>query len=555
MLEWLKIQNFAIVSELDLDCPDKMSAFTGETGAGKSIMIDAIDLLLGARADAKVVRPHADKCDISAQFYYDSKSAIALWLQDHDIHQEEEETVLIRRVITQEGRSKYFINGQACTAQQIKSLGQMLVHIHGQHEQQSLLSHHNHREHLDDFSQAQAIKQQVKQFYQEYLDAKQRLQQLDNQNQSLEQCQLWQYQLNELAELSPQEGELSELYQEHHLLHHAQQYLQTLEQIENQISESDDGAVLKQLHQITHQLQHLPKEQPHIQNALQLIDSAMIQVEECLSEVRQYQRHIQVNPERLAEVEQRMSRWHQLSRKFQIDAEELPLHAKKLQELIDNVYHSQKEKESLEQHLELAKSSYYQKAQELSLHRKKHAPELAQAIEQIIHELGMPHAKLIIDIQNLSEMHPHGVDKVEYLITTNPGASPAPLAKIASGGELSRISLSIHLITAQRGATPTLLFDEVDVGIGGATAMKVGQRLRELGGRLQIFCVTHQPQVAACAHHHFMVSKFSKNQETFSSIAYLNQEGRIGEIARMLGGLAITEQTKNNAKELLNIAD
>ena len=547
MLEWLKIQNFAIVSELDLDCPDKMSAFTGETGAGKSIMIDAIDLLLGARADASVVRPNTSKCEISAQFIYDHASQITQWLLENDFLQADD-VVVLRRIISQEGRSKYFINGQASTALQIKTLGQLLVNIHGQHQQQSLLSTHNHREHLDDFSAAHQLKKQVKFYYQEYIQAKNQLNNLNGQNQSLEQCQLWQYQLNELLELNPQDGEIQELHQEQHLLHNAHHYLESLHKIEHQITEAD-AAVLKQLHAIAHDLKQLPQEH----NALQLIDSALIQVEECLSEVRSSQRHIQINPERLAEVESRMSRWHQLARKFQIDIAELPQYAIHLQSLIDNVNNMQSERAHLEKTCEQAREKYYQYARQLSEHRQQYAPELAQAIENIIHELGMPHAQLVIDIQPLAEMYSHGIDKVEYLIATNPGGAPAPLAKIASGGELSRISLSIHLITAQRGATPTLLFDEVDVGIGGATAMKVGKRLRELGERLQIFCVTHQPQVASCAHHHFLVSKMTADNATFSAIQYLNQQGRVEEIARMLGGLSITEQTKNNAKELLNI--
>jgi len=547
MLEWLKIQNFAIVSELDLDCPDKMSAFTGETGAGKSIMIDAIDLLLGARADASVVRPNTSKCEISAQFIYDHASQITQWLLENDFLQADD-VVVLRRIISQEGRSKYFINGQASTALQIKTLGQLLVNIHGQHQQQSLLSTHNHREHLDDFSAAHQLKQQVKFYYQEYIQAKNQLNNLNGQNQSLEQCQLWQYQLNELLELNPQDGEIQELHQEQHLLHNAHHYLESLHKIEHQITEAD-AAVLKQLHAIAHDLKQLPQEH----NALQLIDSALIQVEECLSEVRSSQRHIQINPERLAEVESRMSRWHQLARKFQIDIAELPQYAIHLQSLIDNVNNIQSERAHLEKTCEQAREKYYKYARQLSEHRQQYAPELAQAIENIIHELGMPHAQLVIDIQPLAEMYSHGIDKVEYLIATNPGGAPAPLAKIASGGELSRISLSIHLITAQRGATPTLLFDEVDVGIGGATAMKVGKRLRELGERLQIFCVTHQPQVASCAHHHFLVSKMTADNATFSAIQYLNQQGRVEEIARMLGGLSITEQTKNNAKELLNI--
>jgi DNA repair protein RecN (Recombination protein N) len=554
MLSWLKIKNFAIVSELDLDCPEKMSAFTGETGAGKSIMIDALGLLLGARADANVIRPHADKCDISAQFYFDSDSPIKSWLEEQELGQEQDE-LIIRRVINQDGRSKYFINGQVTTAQQIKYLGQMLVHIHGQHEQQNLLSHQNHREHLDHFSKAENLKNQVKAYYQEYHQSHLRLQALQQQHQSKEQLQLWQYQLNELAELQPKDDELEELYQEHHLLHHAQQYLETLLTIENHLQEQEDFAIEKQLHQVIQHLQHLPQEHESVKTMISLIDSALIQVQEASNELRLYQRQVQINPERLNEVDQRMSRWHQLARKFQIDAKELPAHATHIQGLIEQVQGLEQEKEDLEKACELARSNYLHAAQQLTAHRQKHAPELAQSIEQIIHELGMPHAKLCIDISPLEDMHIHGMDKVEYLIATNPGSQPGSLAKIASGGELSRISLSIHLITAQRGATPTLLFDEVDVGIGGATAMKVGKRLQELGERLQIFCVTHQPQVASCAHHHFLVQKYSQNHETFSSIQYLNQEGRIQEIARMLGGLSITEQTRNNAKELLSIID
>lgn len=554
MLNWLKIQNFAIVSELDLDCPDKMSAFTGETGAGKSIMIDAIDLLLGARADAKVVRTPAEKCEISALFLYESHSPIEYWLKKNDFQLDNEE-VLLRRIITKEGRSKYSINGHPCTALQMKSLGQMLVHIHGQHEQQNLLSHHHHREHLDHFSEAQALKQEVKKTYQDFHHIQQQLEEIEKVNHSLEQLQLWQYQLQELEELQPKDDELNSLYQEHHLQHHAKQYLETLYAVENQLVEQEDVAILKQLHHVVQLLQQLPKDNTTIQNALQLLDSAQIEIEECLHEIREYQKQIQMDPERLKCIEERMSHWHQLARKFQIDAEKLPQYPEELQAKIDRIQSHEKEKKLLVEELKKAKNAYEKASLALSVHRRQFAPELAFSIEKIIHELGMPHAKLIVEIQTHGEMHPHGIDKVEYLIATNPGLPPAPLAKIASGGELSRISLSIHLITAQKGATPTLLFDEVDVGIGGATAMKVGQRLRELGERLQIFCVTHQPQVASCAHHQFLVKKFSKAQETFSSIEYLNQEGRIQELSRMLGGLSITEQTRNNAIELLNSND
>lgn len=551
MLSALYINNFAIVSQLSLDCPAKMSAFTGETGAGKSIMIDALALILGGRADGSVVRPLAEKCDMSAQFFYDSPSNIEDWLEEHELQNENQE-VIVRRIIHQEGRSKFFINNMPSTAAQVKTLGQMLVHIHGQHDQQNLLSHAHHREHLDNFAQTHLLREGVKKAYQHFQLCKARVDELSKQNQSQEQLQLWEYQLSEIADLDPKDHELDALHQEHHDLQHAHQYLEQIHQIEELIDGDNEYAVLRQLHHVLHHLQSLPKGQTSIETAKNLIDSAIIQIDETQNELKDFSNHIQINPERLYEVEQRMSRWHQLARKFQIDPHQLPYYANTLSQQIATIKNLDLEKIRAQQQLEQAKQDYLHEAQKLHLCRKEHAPELAKAIEQIIKELGMPHAHLFIDIQPLEEFHPHGMDKIEYLISTNPGLQPGPLAKIASGGELSRISLSIHLITAQRGATPTLLFDEVDVGIGGATAMKVGQRLRELGERLQIFCVTHQPQVASCAHHHFQVSKSTRDQQTFSSIQQLDENGRIEEIARMLGGLEITEQTKNNAKELLS---
>jgi DNA repair protein RecN (Recombination protein N) len=339
------------------------------------------------------------------------------------------------------------------------------------------------------------------------------------------------------------------------MLHHAKEYLEQLNYLIEGLEEHENSSVLSSLYQFSTALGSLPKEEHLVQESLNLLDSASIQIQEASNNLRQFMRQIQLDPERLIEVEERMSKWHQMARKLQVDIDELPEQLAILSEKIAAIEGHDKRLMQLNEEVKMRHTAYLQAAQELHAHRKKHAPELAHAIEQIIHELGMPHAKLSIDVQALDDMHPHGMDKVEYLISTNPGLAQAPLAKIASGGELSRISLSIHLITAQRGATPTLLFDEVDVGIGGATAMKVGKRLRELGERLQIFCVTHQPQVASCAHAQFKVSKTSANNQTFSDIVLLSQEERVTEIARMLGGLSITDQTRNNAKELLELVE
>ena len=553
MLSTLHIHNFAIVSKLLLECPSKMSAFTGETGAGKSIMIDALALLLGNRTDASIVRPGHDKCELSAQFFYDLNSDIHHFLEEHELVSEPGE-IIIRRVVNKEGRSKFFINDSVSSAHQVKLLGQMLVHIHGQHEQQNLLSHQTHREHLDEFAKQQELKTSIKLAYQTYHALLEELEILNQQQLSPEQLQLWEYQLQELEELAPQEQELDALYKEHHELHHAHQYLQHIADIEHILDNDDNIAISRQLHQIQQILSHLPEEHPNIKNIINLIESAVIQIDESQDELKQFANQVHINPERLSIVEERMRKWHQLSRKFQIDVHELPKQQQILAAQINKIKNSDADKIKLQNALDKQHEVYLKLAHKLREKRIQHASELAASIEEIIHELGMPHAKLTIDIQALNEMHPHGMDKIEYLIATNPGSEKGPLAKIASGGELSRISLSIHLITAQRGTTPTLLFDEVDVGIGGATAMKVGQRLRELGEKLQIFCVTHQPQVASCAHQHFQVSKCSEKGQTFSSIIELNKDERINEIARMLGGFSITEQTKNNAKELLELA-
>jgi DNA repair protein RecN (Recombination protein N) len=553
MLSTLNIQNFAIVSKLILECPNKMSAFTGETGAGKSIMIDALGLLLGGRADGSILRPGQDKCDISAQFFFDPNSKVHDYLTEHELGAESGE-VIIRRVVNKEGRSKFFINDRVSSAQQVKQLGQLLVHIHGQHEQQNLLSHQTHREHLDDFAQLSTLKQQVKKSYLCYQELLQQLQELQKLQLAPEQLQLWEYQYQELHDLAPQPGELDELYQEHHLLHHAHQYQQYAGEIHELLSENDELNVNRQLHHVLHLLSQLPKENGNIQTAKNLLDSAIIQLDEVESELKLFSQQIQINPQRLHDIDERMRAWHQLARKFQIDVHELPKHADILATQIEHFKNADGQKSILQQQIIEQKHHYQQLALELRNQRQQHAKELARAIEVVIRELGMPHAKLFISIEPLTDMHPHGMDKVEYLIATNPGLEMAPLAKIASGGELSRISLSIHIITAQRGSTPTLLFDEVDVGIGGATAAKVGQRLRELGEKLQIFCVTHQAQVAASAHQHFQVSKFTTNGETFSAILELDTQGRIDETARMLGGLTITEQARNSAKELIELA-
>lgn len=554
MLTTLCIEHFAIVKHLELDFTQGMTAFTGETGAGKSIMIDALMLALGGRADASVIRPGEEKCDITAGFNFDKASEPSQWLSDHDIICEEGE-IYLRRIIYAEGRSKSYINGQPFPLQKIKELSEKLVHIHGQHQHQTLMQHPTHRQQLDQYANHHNLLLDLAKLYKQYQLIKQEIDTLQDQEQQTDRIKLLQFQIDELATLNLQEGEIQALNQEHQMLHHAKEYLERSQQINDLLNGDDQQNICLGLNQLMQLIGQLPQEQAQIKNAYELINGAMIQCEEAVNEMHQFADRIQLEPERLHEVEERMSVIHHLARKYHIDSSMLPNHEQKLQEELENLQDSECRLAHL--HLQLSQiiKSYDIVALKLRESRQVHAKKLAKEITNSIQQLGMPKGWIEIDITPLDKMQAYGLDKVEYKVCTNPGMEPDSLSKIASGGELSRIGLAIQMITAQRGSTPTLLFDEVDVGIGGATAALVGQMLRKLGERLQVFCVTHQPQVAASAHNHFMVEKQSDHKQTITSISLLKSVDKIDEIARMLGGLTVTEQTRSHAKELLDLSN
>ncbi len=550
MLTSLRIENFAIVSQLELEFRVGMTAFTGETGAGKSIMIDALMLALGGRADASVIRVGKEKCDIQACFHFENGSPPAKWLAEHDISCEEGD-IFLRRVIYTEGRSKSSINGLPFPLQKIKELSEMLVDIHGQHQHQTLLHHPTHRQQLDQFANHQHLLTEVAQAYRQCQHTKQALQALQEQESMRERTDLLQYQLDELNNLNLQDGEMQSLHEEHQLLHHAREYLEDTQQITTLLNADEQPNICHGLNQILQLLASLPQEHAQIKNACELINSALIQCDEALDEMVKFSDQVQLDPERLHEVEERISILHQAARKYHVDASQLPGHFLHLQAEYERLQNSEQQLAILQAQYNQQCQAYEQTALALRESRQCHAEKLAAEISLSIRQLGMPKGFIKIEITPLEKMQAHGLDKVEYKVCTNPGMLPDTLAKVASGGELSRISLAIQMITAQRGATPTLLFDEVDVGIGGSTAALVGQLLRKLGERLQLFCVTHQPQVASCAHHHFVVEKHTSNEQTFSRVMALAEHDKVDEIARMLGGLTITEQTRSHAKELL----
>ncbi|AHE68303.1 DNA repair protein RecN [Legionella oakridgensis] len=554
MLTSLRIENFAIVSQLELDFSQGMTAFTGETGAGKSIMIDALMLALGERADASVIRPGAEKCDINACFHYDENSLPAHWLHAHDATAEDG-VLYLRRIIYAEGRSKSYINGQPFPLQKLKELSGLLVDIHGQHQHQSLLQHATHRQQLDQFAGHADLLQAVEQAYRQCQHTYQQLQQLNLENTSNERVALLQYQIDELTHLNLEHDEMQKLHEEHQLLHHAKDYLERTQQITERLNADEQPNITRSLNYILQLLASLPQDHACIKNACELVNSALIQCEEALDEMHRFSAQVQLDPERLQQVEERISLLHQAARKHHVEASQLLTHHLRLQKELDTLQNAEQELHKQQQQYQQQLAMYEQAALALRQSRRLYAEKLAEEISQTIRQLGMPQGFIQIELSPLDKMQSHGLDKVEYKVCTNPGMIPDSLAKIASGGELSRISLAIHMITAQRGATPTLLFDEVDVGIGGATAALVGQLLRNLGERLQLFCVTHQPQVASSAHHHFIVEKYIAHGQTFSSIKKLTNHEKIEELARMLGGLTITEQTRSHARELLERMD
>lgn len=550
MLASLRIEHFAIVDALELDFSSGMTTFTGETGAGKSIMIDALMLALGDRADGSVVRTGADKCDIQATFVIAPESAPAQWLSAHDVDIQDA-SVILRRVIFPEGRSKSSINGVSFPLQKVKELSEMLVDIHGQHQHQSLLNHSTHRQQLDHYANHHDCLQAVQHHYRQCQAIHAQLSANHSADALTERATLLQFQLDELANLNCQAGEVQTLHNEHQLLHHAKGYLEHAQFALNILAE-DDGFNLQQgLSQVMHHLGELPSSETTIQNATDMLQNAMIQCDEAMGELRAFINRVSLDPERLLEVEARMSVLHQAARKYQVDVNQLFDHHQTLQAELTTLHQSQESKQALQTAYDQAVADYLQAAKTLNASRVQFAKQLSKDITEVIQQLGMPKGFVEVEITPLDKMQAHGQDKIEYKVCTNPGMPADTLAKIASGGELSRISLAIQLITAKRGSTPTLIFDEVDVGIGGATAALVGQLLKKLGDRLQVFCVTHQPQVASSAHHHFVVEKQVIEQQTYSRIHAVKDATRVEEIARMLGGLTITEQTRSHARELL----
>jgi DNA repair protein RecN (Recombination protein N) len=552
MLVHLSVHNYAIVEHLDLELDRGMSVITGETGAGKSIMLDALGLTLGDRADSGVVRPGAEKADILATFDLVDIPEAQSWLKERDL--DNDGPCILRRVITAEGRSRAYINGTPCPQGDLKALGELLIDIHSQHEHQSLLKTDTHRRLLDEYAGATDLARQVQLAAQRWRQTRQELDRLSNSgDEQRARHQLLSYQLEELESLSLGENELEQLEQDHKTLTNAESLLSICRQVVEQCSENDSGNVLNALTASLHRLGSVNDSPNALNEATNLLSSAQIQVEEAVGELNRFLDHFDADPARLQQLEERLDAIYTLARKHRIQPTEVATLQQKLLDEIETLNANDEAIERLENELASFARHYKEKARELSDLRHSAAPQLATAVEHEIQRLGMPGGRFSIDLKANpdKELLPNGLEQVELLVSANPGQPLKALAKVASGGELSRISLAIQVITAQTSRVPTLVFDEVDVGIGGPTAEIVGQLLRRLGDRGQVMTVTHLPQVAAQGHQHLFVHKVRDSEATRTAVSKLSKTERIEEVARMLGGIDLTKESLAHAKKMV----
>ncbi len=552
MLRTLTIRDFVIVDHIELEFSNGFSVFTGETGAGKSILIDALQLALGGRGDASMVREGAAKTDITAEFSLTTSAAAWLGVNEFGT---EEGAALLRRVIDNAGRSKAYINGIAATAAQLRELGEMLVDIHGQHAHQSLLKAEAQRALLDNqiavrdpaaHAEAQAVAVAYKAW--RALVRQREEFETDAKNLLLERERL-EWQVGELDKLAPKSGEWAEITNEHSRLSHAASLLEGAQEALAAISESDHP-ILSQLSSLNQKLSKLADVDTGLQPVLECMEPARIQLQEAVYALNDYIDKVELDPDRLREVEARMDALHGAARKFRVAPEELPAeHAAigdRLRQLADA-----SDIEGLLRQEDKARAAYMELAARLSARRAGAARQLGEQVTAAMQELSMSGGSFAVAL-NPVEPGAHGVEQVEFLVAGHAGVAPRPLAKVASGGELARISLAIAVITAHATIVPTLIFDEVDTGIGGGVAEVVGRLLRRLGQQRQVLCVTHLPQVASQANQHFQVAKGTTGEgRTVSRIDVLDNRARVEEVARMLGGIEITETTRKHARELL----
>ncbi|MCD6008582.1 DNA repair protein RecN [Halomonas sp. IOP_31] len=550
MLVQLAIRDFAIVDTLDLDLHAGMTAITGETGAGKSILLDALGLCLGERADVGSVRHGAKRADLSARFDIARLPEAQAWLEERELPGED---CLLRRVVTASGRSKAWINGQPCTIGDLKALGDHLIEIHGQHAHQALLREDTHRRLLDDFAGLTDAVGELGATYRHWQALRRRLKRLADTSDELQaRRQLLRYQVEELDQLALAEDELQTLERDQEELAHAEQTLSDT-QFAVDCCENDEGGALHLLHQALARLDVLPgAERGALAEARGMLGEARIQIEEAARELRHFADKTELDPERLAHVEGRLGEVHRIARKHHAMPDELTaLHAR-LRDELAALEGGDHDLDALTADMAEVREHYRTQARTIGEARRQAATAFAEEVQAQLGFLAMGKARFEAEVDTRVSPQPDGMETVHFLISANPGQPPRPLTKVASGGELSRISLAIQVVAASHSTIPSLVFDEVDVGVSGATAEIVGQLLRRLGENGQVMTVTHLPQVAAQAHHHLHIEKQAEEDTTQTQMVLLDSAGRVRELARMLGGVKLSDRTLAHAREMLD---
>ncbi len=552
MIMNLQVRDFAIVDRIDIEFEPGMTVLTGETGAGKSILVDALGLVLGERGNAQLVRDGAKRAEFAAEFDVSSLPAVAAWLEEQALDLDGE--CLLRRVINADGRSRAFINGNSVPLSQLKAIGELLLDIHGQHFHQSLGRREIQRDLLDHFGGLLDQRAEAATHFIEWKSLAERFEELANaEADRASRLDLLTFQLQELDSLALRADELAELNNERQKLQNSGRLAEGAGSALEALFDNDAGNANSLVADALRAIEPLAEIDTALEPVLEMLNSASIQVAEAADTLRRYGEALDMDPARRDWVEERLDAIQTISRKHRVKADELPDLSDRLRAEHDELSHAEERGRELEEQAAAARSEFLKRARALSKGRHKAATGFEAAVTDAMHGLGMPGGVFKVAMATLGDdaAKPWGIDNIEFLISANPGQAPQSLAKIASGGELSRMSLSIQVIASDGSAIPTMVFDEVDSGVGGGVAEMVGRRLQELGASRQVLCVTHLPQVASLADQHFRISKVTDGKSTRTRVHGLGKDERIEELARMLGGVEITRKTLDHAAEML----
>jgi DNA repair protein RecN (Recombination protein N) len=553
MLSQLSVRHLAVVDDLELTFSKGMTSLTGETGAGKSLLVDALSLVLGDRADSNMIRHDCERAEIAASFDTTENSPLQQWLIEQEL--DDDEQCNLRRTISRDGRSRAYINGRTVPLSQLRAISERTIDIHGQHAHQSLVRPETQRALLDTVANTAEELTELAFAHDEWQSVQKQLLSLQQQsNDQAARLDLLQYQVTELEALNLSDDAIQSLLHDQQTLAHASQLMSTVESGLYKLFEQDQNDAYSLISSVLTDLEKAQEIEPQFANIVETLNSVVIQLDECGGDLRHYLDSTEINPERLDEVETQLSTLHEVARKHHVEIESLPTHFQQLSDELASLSNLDNQLEQLQQQLTEQEKHCHKLCGEIRQKRIQAAEPLAKQITKSIQQLAIPTGRIEIVVSPFSDDHfnEFGADKIQLLVSTNPGQNAGDLGKVASGGELARISLAIQVVTAGSRSVPTLVFDEVDVGIGGGIAEIVGRHLRQLAKTQQVICITHLPQVAAQAHQQLQVQKQHSADSTHIEISELNKVERIEEIARMLGGITLTEKTRSHAEEMLS---